>query len=545
MKLDMILKKSKIFKQLQPQSPMRAWRRLLNLRGASLVLFSMAFLSGLGLLLLASATVVDYGPVFGFESGELSIEWQNNSADDELAADLDIDDQAVANDDDDDDDDLAADIPDYLRSESADQSRAVSMYSLLGLMDTILPTYGLEKSLGLGKESILDDSENRISEDFKIDDQLRSRVGFWFDVYSKFDSNHRIVHHSLYPWIVFKVVDVSMIINSDTPRHLWMRRQRADRVVTEETLRIRAVLKRLASRKNLDAFGKMTDAEKEIAETLKPLGGDLRKQALRALRSVRVQTGQKDFFMEGLRVSSRYLGTMEKIFAAHGLPMELTRIPLVESSFNKAATSKVGALGIWQFMNGTGSKYMLVSDSIDERRSPFKATDAAARLLKENHLILHHSWPLAVTAWNHGPTGMRKAMNRAGSRDLAKIIASYRSRSFDFASSNFYSEFLGALYAERYSDELFGELEKNPTEDLQAVKLSRSVRFNDLLRVSGMKLDEFLSINPDLVTAARRNLQLPRGFRLSVPTWALENLDRMFAIYSYRPEKGDRPKGSS
>ncbi|RYF36199.1 MAG: hypothetical protein EOO38_28005, partial [Cytophagaceae bacterium] len=56
-----------------------------------------------------------------------------------------------------------------------------------------------------------------------------------------------------------------------------------------------------------------------------------------------------------------------------------------------------------------GRKFMIVNDSIDERRSPFKASEAAARLLKENHLILRRSWPLAVTAWNHGPGGVRKA----------------------------------------------------------------------------------------------------------------------------------------
>jgi membrane-bound lytic murein transglycosylase D len=220
---------------------------------------------------------------------------------------------------------------------------------------------------------------------------------------------------------------------------------------------------------------------------------------------------------------------MEAIFKRYKLPTELTRIPFVESSFNDHATSKVGASGIWQFMGNTGRKFMLVDGVIDERRSPLKATEAAARLLKENHMILYRSWPLAITAWNHGPGGIRKASQKAGSRDLAQIIARYRSRSFDFASSNFYSEFLAALHAEKYSHEIFENLDREEHLDLQLVKLSRSVRVSDLLRVSKLSLTDFLTINPELKTAARRNLLLPRGFRLHVPQHLLRDIESLFA----------------
>ena len=517
----------------------KALARRLAPRWIGIVVALVMALSGLAALSLYAASELGYLPARDESADPADAASVTDSLDVEpnlVADDASEEPSDATSDDDETDDDTAIvyEIPESLRADSVSEGRIISMYHQLGLIETILPGYGLEKTLGLGRDSILDDSENRMSKDFKIDDELRPRVSFWFDVYSKYDSNHRIVHHSLYPWIVYKVIDVSMIINSDQPRHLWLRRQRADRLVKEETLKVRAALKKLSLRRDMS---KMSETEKEVAETLKPLGGNLRKQALHALRTVRVQTGQRDFFIEGLRISSRYLGTMEKIFAAHGMPKELTRIPLVESSFNKQATSKVGASGIWQFMNGTGRKYMMVDGAIDERRSPFKATEAAARLLKENHLILHHSWPLAVTAWNHGPSGVRKAMAKAGSRDLAKIIARYRSRSFDFASSNFYSEFLGALYAERYSDEIFGELDRHPTEDLQAVKLSRSVRFAELLKFSGMTKDDFLAINPDLAQAAKRNLTIPRGFRLHIPEWALDNLDQLFALYKEKTKR--------
>lgn len=449
----------------------------------------------------------------------------------------DIEDDSAADDSDDEEDsspntaaEAAVEIPECLRPAplTADPI-VISMFDRLGLSETLMPA-SLQKTLGMSREAILADSDGRIDENFRVPEALKERVGFWFDVYTKYDSNQRIIHHSLFPWIVYKVVDVSAIINSDSPKHLWMRRLKAERIVKAEVLKVRATLHRLSSQKTFD---RLTDSERQLAGSLAALGGNPRKQALQALRSVRMQMGQRDFFIEGLRLSSRYLGTMEKIFANHRLPVELTRIPFVESSFNRMATSKVGASGIWQIMDGTGRKFMTIDAVVDERRSPLKATEAAARLLKENHLILHRSWPLAVTAWNHGPSGIRRAAERSGSRDITKIVGHYRSRSFDFASSNFYCEFLAALHAERYSEELFGSIERESQEVVLAVKLTRSMRFRDLLDASGMTLADFLALNPDLTKVARLNLPLAKGFRLHVPDWATEKLDRL--VFIVRP----------
>lgn len=381
------------------------------------------------------------------------------------------------------------------------------------------------------RNAILADSEERIDKDFRIPDLLKDRVGFWFDVYTKWDENKRVVHHSRYPWIVFKVVDVEPIINSDKPGRLWMRREKADKTAKAEADQIRKAIASLAHKK---AGSSLNETERMVADALFPLGGDLRKQAQRALGEVRIQMGQKNFFEGGLQVSQRYLTTMESIFRKQKLPIELTRIPLVESSFNKHATSKVGATGIWQFMGNTGRKFMIVNDTIDERRSPFKASEAAARLLKENHLILRRSWPLAVTAWNHGPGGVRKAAKASSSYDLGVIVKKYRSRSFDFASSNFYSEFLAALHAERYSDVAFRPFERMAPVELEAVRLHKATRVKELLKVTGLSSDEFLLINPDLVGVAKRNLPVPIGFRVHVPAQIRSSLDKGIAVADSR-----------
>ena len=118
-----------------------------------------------------------------------------------------------------------------------------------------------------------------------------------------------------------------------------------------------------------------------------------------------------------------------------------TKLLRVESSFNPRAFSKAGAAGLWQFTRGTGSDYLAVNALIDERYDPYAATDAAARLLKDNYKALG-SWPLALTAYNYGRAGMLRAVRNHGSYE--GIFTSYEGGSFKFAARNFYSEFIAA-----------------------------------------------------------------------------------------------------
>lgn len=383
------------------------------------------------------------------------------------------------------------------------------------------------------REEILNDYENRISEEFTVPAGLRDRVGFWFDIYTHYDSNKKIIHHTLYPWIIFQVVDVTPIINSDTPKVRWLRNVKADNFVSQEFQRIQDALKELARGVELD---KQNQVQVAVAKTLEPLEGSLQDKAKEALKNMRVQTGQKNFFVNGLETSPLYLKGMEEIFRSFKLPVELTRLPFVESSFNRHAVSKVGASGIWQFMDYTGKSFLTVNEHIDERNSPFKASVAAAKLLKENHIILKRSWPLAVTAWNHGPSGLRRAMKAINSEELAEIINNYQSRTFDFASSNFYCEFLAALYAEKYHEQIYENLEYEKTLDLHTVKLARSVSAKELLRRSGLTKENFVLYNPDLKVAIEKNSAVPTGFTLMVDTSARVTLKGLLTKKSLSQE---------
>jgi membrane-bound lytic murein transglycosylase D len=382
------------------------------------------------------------------------------------------------------------------------------------------------KTIDFNKDAILSDSENRINDSFTVTDSLHDRVSFWFDVYTKYDENDRVIHYADRPWIIFKVVNVAEIINGKIPRHRWMRNEKADKLVSMELRKIKAALASVSRKRNLK---KLNGYEQLVVDALRPLGGKIQLLARRAAHSTRVQTGQKNFFEEGLRISGRYLPEMEQIFAKNKLPIELTRLPLVESSFNKLATSKDGAAGIWQFMGDTGRKFMMITDNIDERRSPFKASEAAARLLKENHLILHHQWPLALTAYNHGPQGVRAAIKATGTRDLGTIAMKYRTRLFNFASANYYSSFLAALHAQIYKDRIWGNIEVDPAIEAYVVRLPKAYKASRLLKLTGLSEENLVLHNPDLRKIIVSNGILPGGLRVYMPNSIREKIEKVFA----------------
>jgi membrane-bound lytic murein transglycosylase D len=199
----------------------------------------------------------------------------------------------------------------------------------------------------------------------------------------------------------------------------------------------------------------------------------------RARHRVRCQIGQRDRFRAGLVRSGAYIDQMRAIFSAHGLPADLAFLPHVESSFNTNAYSKFGAAGMWQFTRSTGKRFMTVDYVLDERRDPIVAAQAAARLLKENHDRLG-SWPLAITAYNHGAAGMQRA--KAAHGDYPAIFTSYKGRTFKFASRNFYSEFLAARRVASDYRRYFGDLALAAPKPSRSVSLDGYAALTDLCR---------------------------------------------------------------
>jgi peptidoglycan lytic transglycosylase D len=164
----------------------------------------------------------------------------------------------------------------------------------------------------------------------------------------------------------------------------------------------------------------------------------------RAAGNIRVQQGLRERVQEGMQRARGLLPQILSILRRYNVPEELAALPMVESTFNPHARSKAGAVGLWQFIKSTGKRYLTIKGRRDDRRDPIRASEAAARLLKHNYEALG-SWPLAITAYNHGQEGILAARTAVGSSAIEEIVEHYTGPRFGFASRNFYAEFLAAL----------------------------------------------------------------------------------------------------
>ena len=115
-----------------------------------------------------------------------------------------------------------------------------------------------------------------------------------------------------------------------------------------------------------------------------------------------------------LGLSNYYMPIFEQALEEQGLPLELKYLPVIESALDPNAVSRHGATGLWQFMLASGRGNGLeVSSLVDERRDPYRSSEAAARYLKDLHKS-YNDWGLAIAAYNCGPGTVNKAIRRAG-----------------------------------------------------------------------------------------------------------------------------------
>lgn len=334
--------------------------------------------------------------------------------------------------------------------------------------------------------------------------QLQSDVDFWIRVYSEITTQQGFLHDERNLAIVYATLDVP-VADGTSARRETIARQRE---------RWTSALRIAADSLEQGLETNAVDARQVLAWW----GSEATPERLRrAAEEIRFQLGQADRFREGLVRSGIWESHIARTFARLGLPPELAALPHVESSFNPAAYSKVGAAGLWQFMRSTGRLYMRVDDVVDERMDPFRATEAAARLLADNHAALG-SWPLAITAYNHGRAGMRRAREAMGTDDFAVIARQYQSRSFGFASRNFYPSFLAALTIDQDPRRYFGDLERAPELRFNEIEMPGYAAIDTLERVLELPRTTLRELNPGLRPAVWSGLRMvPRGYRLRVP----------------------------
>ena len=341
-------------------------------------------------------------------------------------------------------------------------------------------------------------------------------MNFWIRVYTEVTTNEGFLHDERNLAVVYDTLKFGAGTSS---------RER-QRMVDDRRERHIATLRRIAAALPTEA-GREALSE-EDKRVLAMWGPNVSVILLRdATQRIRFQLGQSDRFKEGLIRSSSWETHIAETFANQGLPPELAVLPHVESSFNAAAYSKVGAAGLWQFMRSTGRRYMRIDDAVDERLDPYRSTEAAAQLLAYNYRVLG-SWPLALTAYNHGAAGMRRAKETVGTDDFVKINRTYNSRTFGFASRNFFPSFLAALTIDENPEKYFGQLQRRPEIRNSAKSpMPAYVRLTTLERTLGVDREQLRALNPAWRPTIYQGTRLvPRGYRLRLPADTAETMDR-------------------
>jgi len=338
------------------------------------------------------------------------------------------------------------------------------------------------------------------AEPFPLYPCLKANVKFWENVYSRYSTRQGIVHDTDDLSRVYAIID---LVDWDAPNSAKI-----------NSARIKAAKDRITDTlTNLGAGVPPRNAEeRRIAGLFSPQRHTTYHEAR---DNIRLQLGQSDRFYEGLLRSGKYLAQFKQIFVSQGLPPELAYLPHVESSFNPKAYSKAGAAGLWQFTRSTGKEYLTINQLVDERYDPYIATRAAARLLKENYEQLQ-TWPLALTAYNHGRAGMMRAAREMGSYE--NIFISYDQGSFKFASRNFYSEFLAAMrVATRMAANPKFPFER--PEPTVTVQLKNDVPIGRLRSSYRISADQFARLNPALLPPVLEGEKaVPQGYLVRLPS---------------------------
>lgn len=235
-----------------------------------------------------------------------------------------------------------------------------------------------------------------------------------------------------------------------------------------------------------------------------------------------------------LGLANYYFPLFEEALAKYGLPMELKYLPIIESALNPIANSSANAVGLWQFMYGTGKMYKLeISTFVDERRDPIKATDAAARYLRDLYSI-YKDWHLVIAAYNCGPGNVNKAIKRCGdAKDYWKIY--YR---LPKETRGYVPAFIAANYVMNFYQS-HNILPKSPDFPIitDTLMVNDYLHFNQVSEVLGIPVEQLRSLNPqyrrDIIPASK-----DRPYSLVIPQEEISAyLENESTIHDHRREE--------
>jgi membrane-bound lytic murein transglycosylase D len=240
-----------------------------------------------------------------------------------------------------------------------------------------------------------------------------------------------------------------------------------------------------------------------------------------------------------LGMAEYYFPIFDDIFDYYGVPNEIKYMSIIESALNARARSRTRAIGLWQFMYGTGKHYGLsVNSFVDERRDTYKSTQAAARFTKDLYTI-YQDWQLVVAAYNCGPGNVNKAIRRAGGKRDFWDIYRYLPRE----TRGHVPAFIAAIYTMNYYKE--HNLVPKPVNiplHTDTIMVTRDLHLMQVSEVLNIPIEQLRDLNPQYIRdiiPARGGLSYP----LTLPLNSISKfIDMESYIYAYKDSIYFNPK---
>lgn len=220
----------------------------------------------------------------------------------------------------------------------------------------------------------------------------------------------------------------------------------------------------------------------------------------------------RDYTKMVLARKEKFFPLFEETLLKHEMPTEIQYLAIVESGLDPQIRSRVGAMGLWQFMPATGKMYgMHVNTEVDDRMDPEMSTDAAAKYLKSLYRMFG-DWEVAMAAYNCGPGNVRKAIRRSGGKTTFWGIYNYLPRE----TRSYVPQVQAFLYILNHLEEHNFSLEE-PTYPIEYEKFrfDRALSLQKLSELTGICLKDLEEINPSV---KRGNIPLSnRSMEVKIP----------------------------
>lgn len=231
-----------------------------------------------------------------------------------------------------------------------------------------------------------------------------------------------------------------------------------------------------------------------------------------------------------------YFPLFEETLAYHDMPDDIKYLAIIESGLNPKAKSRVGAMGLWQFMPATGRMYNLhVNRDIDDRMDPEMSTDAAAKYLKSLYRMFG-DWELALAAYNCGPGNVRKAITRSGGKRTFWEIYNWLPKE----TRGYVPQFQAMMYIFRYAEEHNLTLE-NPTFPVayDRINFNQEIDLEYLAKMTDICLDDLEYLNPSVQNKLipSTNKHIPVRIPKTKSSYIVENKELFKEAIELKPER--------